>query len=219
MVGDTDLRFSNDFELLRSEVARQFPTRAAAFDGMARELEALPFDVPAGQESARAYLTRHLGEARLVDLLLLPILFYGSPTPSDVDFPSFVVLWKSLYEEGFARPRGGIRPLLDALRSRYLELGGELRMKAGVAEILPQDPLGRLARADQVDVCEPGLLRVRDRDHQPAAVGGHREVAEHRSVSLVLVDEVEPFDQLAGSGVDVDGAVLRDQDVEGLAIG
>ena len=139
VVGDTDLRFGNDFELLRSEVARQFPTRAAAFDGMARELEALPFDVPEGQESARAYLTRHLGEARLVDLLLLPILFYGSPTPSDIDFPSFVVLWKSLYEEGFARPRGGIRPLLDALRSRYLELGGELRMKAGVAEILHED--------------------------------------------------------------------------------
>ena len=74
VVGDTDLRFGNDFELLRSEVARQFPSRTAAFDDMARELEALPFDVPDGQESARAYLTRHLGEARLVDLLLLPIL-------------------------------------------------------------------------------------------------------------------------------------------------
>jgi phytoene dehydrogenase-like protein len=115
---------------------------------MAHELETLPFDVPEGQESARAYLTRHLGEARLVDLLLLPILFYGSPTPSDVDFPSFLVLWKSLYEEGFARPAGGIRPLLDALRARYLELGGELRMKAGVAEILHENGRTQGVRLD-----------------------------------------------------------------------
>ncbi len=135
-VGDCELRFSNDFELLRGEVAKSFPDRAAAFDVMARELEELPFDVPAGTESGRQYLTRHLHDPHLVDLLLLPILFYGSPTPRDIDMPSFVVLWKSLYEEGFARPAGGIRPLLDALRQRYLDLGGELRMKTGVAEIV-----------------------------------------------------------------------------------
>lgn len=136
VVGDSELRFGNDFGLLRSEVTRHFPSQAASFDAMARELEELPFDVPDAGEWARAYLTRHLGETRLVDLLLLPILLYGSPTPHDIDFPSFVVLWKSIFEEGFARPAGGIRPLLNALRARYLELGGELRMKAGVAEIL-----------------------------------------------------------------------------------
>ena len=83
-----------------------------------------PFDVPGADEGARAYLTRHLGETRLVDLLLLPILLYGSPTPHDIDFPSFVVLWKSIFEEGFARPAGGIRPLLNALRARPGKRGG-----------------------------------------------------------------------------------------------
>ncbi len=139
VVGDAQVRFSNDFDLLRSEVHERFPSAAPAFDAMVTELEQMPFDVPERSESARAYMLRHLREERLVDLLLLPILYYGSPTPDDIEFRSFVVLWKSLYEEGFARPAGGIRPLLDALRARYLELGGELRMKTGVSSILHED--------------------------------------------------------------------------------
>ena len=34
--------------------------------------------------------------------------------------------------EGLARPAGGIRALLDQLRTRLAEEGGELRMRAGV---------------------------------------------------------------------------------------
>ena len=52
---------------------------------------------------------------------------------------SFVILFKSLYEEGFARPEGGVRTILDLLRGRYQELGGELRMKRGVKRILHED--------------------------------------------------------------------------------
>jgi phytoene dehydrogenase-like protein len=69
-------------------------------------------------------------------MLLLPLLYYGSPTPDDVEWSSFIILFKSLYEEGFARPDGGVRRVLDLLRNRYKELGGELRMRAGVQRIL-----------------------------------------------------------------------------------
>jgi phytoene dehydrogenase-like protein len=72
-------------------------------------------------------------------MLLLPVCYYGSPTPNDIEWNSFVILFKSLYEEGFARPEGGVRTILDLLRHRYAELGGELRMRCGVERVLHSD--------------------------------------------------------------------------------
>ncbi len=134
---DVRLRFSNDFELLRSEVAKEFPGQIDAFDRLSRMLAEYP-DLPSEGEPvmSRTRLGEYLSNERLIDLLLLPILFYGSPTPDDIEWQSFVVLWKSLYEEGFAKPAGGVRTILKLLRDRYRELGGTLAMNTGVAEIL-----------------------------------------------------------------------------------
>lgn len=134
---DVKLAFSNDFELLRSEVATKFPAEIDGFDRLSRYLADYP-DLPSGGElvMARPRLREYLRDERLIDLLLLPILYYGSPTPDDIEWSSFVVLWKSLYEEGFAKPRGGVRTILSLLRNRYRELGGRLCMNQGVAAIL-----------------------------------------------------------------------------------
>ena len=72
-------------------------------------------------------------------MLLLPLCYYGSAREGDVDWYQFVILFRSIFQEGFARPEGGIKPLLDLLISRYRELGGELRMKSGVRSILHED--------------------------------------------------------------------------------
>lgn len=132
------LRWTNDFEVLRAEVADRFPSEIDGFDRLVRDIAEYPElsgdDGPA--RTAREVLPEYLGDALLVDMLLLPLLYYGSPTPDDVDWASFVILFKSLYEEGFARPEGGVRTVLDLLRDRFRELGGELRMKSGVARIL-----------------------------------------------------------------------------------
>ena len=134
---DVKLAFSNDFELLRSEVAAKFPREIDGFDRLSRYLADYP-DLPSGGAPvmARERLAEYLRDERLVELLLLPILYYGSPTPNDIEWSSFVVLWKSLYEEGFAKPRGGVRTILSLLRDRYRELGGRLCMNQGVAEVL-----------------------------------------------------------------------------------
>ncbi|MFT5199612.1 MAG: phytoene dehydrogenase-like protein [Planctomycetota bacterium] len=131
------LRFSNDFQLLRNEVAEKFPQQIDGFDRLSTYLAEYP-DLPSGgiPVFARTRLAEYLTDERLVDLLLLPILYYGSPTPHDIEWGSFVVLWKSLYEEGFARPRGGVRTILKLLRDRFQELGGQLHMRQGVAKVL-----------------------------------------------------------------------------------
>lgn len=133
---DAQLRFSNDFELLRAEVHEAFPAQREGFDRLARDLASTGYAEVSEARPAREVLAGYLSDPLLTDLLLHPILWYGSPTPDDVQWPVFVVMWKSLYEEGFSRPAGGIRPLLDLLRRRLLELGGELRLRAGVAEIV-----------------------------------------------------------------------------------
>jgi len=134
---DSQLRFTNDISVLRDEIAREFPGEVAGFERLARDLRDYPqIDSDAAPQSARDVLATYFDELRLIEMLLLPILYYGSPTENDIDWAGFVILFKSLYEEGFARPVGGVRTILDLLRARYRDLGGELRMKAGVAEIL-----------------------------------------------------------------------------------
>jgi len=133
---DLRMRFSNDFELFRSEVHRAFPERRAAFDTFVAELGGYN-DVqhPSGL-SARAVLQERLQEPRLVDALLLPTCYYGSPQPDDLDWNSFTILFRSIFLEGFSRPEGGVKRLLDLLVARYRDVGGELRMRTGVDAVL-----------------------------------------------------------------------------------
>jgi phytoene dehydrogenase-like protein len=132
------LRWTNEFEVLRAEVADRFPRAIDGFDRLVRDIEQYPdlVESTSAPRMARAALNEYLGDPLLVDMLLLPLLYYGSPTPHDVEWNSFVILFKSLYEEGFARPEGGVRTILDLLRNRFKELGGELRMNSGVARVL-----------------------------------------------------------------------------------
>ncbi len=153
------LRFSNGLALLTEEIATHFP---AERDGFARLVAAVtdypPVEAEERSPSARVVLREYLRDPLLVDMLLLPLLYYGSPTPNDVAWSSFVVLFKSLYEEGFARPEGGVRRILELLRGRYLEAGGELRMRCGVEQVLSRDGRayglrledGRELRADRI---------------------------------------------------------------------
>ncbi len=64
-------------------------------------------------------------------------MFYGSPREHDLDFGSFSVLFRAIFLEGLARPRGGIRAIIKPLVRRFKQLGGELRLRAGVKSIMP----------------------------------------------------------------------------------
>lgn len=131
------LRFRNGFGLLQEDVFERFPREADGFRRLVRDLAEYPvLDGDAPPTSARKVLTEYFSEPLLVDMLLLPVCYYGSPTPRDIEWSSFGILFKSLYEEGFARPEGGVRTVLDLLRHRYAEVGGELRMRCGVERVL-----------------------------------------------------------------------------------
>jgi phytoene dehydrogenase-like protein len=136
-LADLRLAFSNDPGLLEAEVARAFPSQREAYARFVRAVrEADPFAEGLPDASGRAFLRQHLTDDDLVEALLLPLCWYGSAREDDVDAYQAVILFRSIFLEGLARPRGGIKTLLDLLVARFKEEGGELRMHDGVESIL-----------------------------------------------------------------------------------
>lgn len=139
------LHFNNDFALLESEIAQAFPAQIDGFRQLvARVREFDETSLSVVEESARPILDHYLSDPVLRDMLLLPVCYYGSARENDIDFSQFVILFKALFLEGFARPLDGVRVIIRSLLQRYRELGGERKMKCGVREIVAES--GRVSR-------------------------------------------------------------------------
>jgi phytoene dehydrogenase-like protein len=91
-------------------------------------------------------------------MILHPILWYGSAREDDVDGYQLVILFRSIFQEGFARPEGGIKRLLDLLVGRFREVGGELRMRAGVRAIRTESGAARGVVLDDGTEIEAGRV-------------------------------------------------------------
>src|SRR6266542_1211869 len=135
--GERSLRFTNDFAVFESEIAAAFP---AQIDGF-RRLVALvkthdDVALDAVPASAREIVRRHVTDPLLADMLFCPVMYYGSAQEHDMEFGQFVIMFKALFLEGFARPFEGVRLILRVLLEKYRRAGGERRMKCGVQRIV-----------------------------------------------------------------------------------
>ena len=131
---DVQLFFSNHFELLSEEIAEKFPSQVDAFKRLVAAVLAVE-DTSLTENSfisTRALLRDFIPDPVLSEILLTPLLYYGSAHVNDIDWRQFAILFKAIYLEGFARPRGGVRTLLNLSREHYRQLGGALRVKAAV---------------------------------------------------------------------------------------
>jgi phytoene dehydrogenase-like protein len=137
--GETSLMFTNDFTVFESEVAAKFPKQ---IDGFLRLVETVKtFDdvaLDAKPVSAREVVRRYVNDPLLEDMLFCPLMYYGSASEHDMEFGQFVIMFKALFLEGFARPLDGVRVILRVLTEKYRAAGGERRMKCGVRQILAQ---------------------------------------------------------------------------------
>lgn len=130
------LSFTNDPALLEAEVAREFPGCRDSFSQLLRQMETFDPFVPAPWRSARAFLHEQLGNPLLENMLLLPLMVYGNAEEHDMDLAQFAIMFRALFLEGFFRPDQTIREFLTLLVDHYKGFGGELRLKAPVAEII-----------------------------------------------------------------------------------
>lgn len=132
-----ELKFTNDFALLEQQVASAFPAQRDNFRKLVERIDAHDeLNLQQQAASARQVLNEIISDPLLIDMLFCPLMFYGSAVPRDMDFNQFVVMFKSIFEQGFGRPFAGVRLIMKNVIRKYRECGGELRLRAGVKQIV-----------------------------------------------------------------------------------
>jgi phytoene dehydrogenase-like protein len=112
------------FRVLESEVAARFPGQADGFRRIARTRArgALSRARRVGA-SARSSCVDTISDPLLEDMLLCPLMFYGSAREDDMDLDQFAIMFRALYLEGLARPLEGVRVIMRVLLEKYREAG------------------------------------------------------------------------------------------------
>ena len=142
---DCSLKFTNDFAMLESEIAAKFPQQIDGWRALVQAIRTYDdVSLDATPVSAREVVARHLGDPLLVDMIFCPLMYYGSAQERDMEFGQFVIMFKALFLEGFARPLDGVRVIIRVLLEKFRQAGGERRMKCGVAQIIEEQ--GRASR-------------------------------------------------------------------------
>lgn len=134
---NTVLKFSNDFELLVTEVSEKFPKEIDNFVSLVEKVKTFnELDLSLGYTSSREALKNLITDESLIEMLLCPLLIYGSAWEDDMDFAQFVIMFKSLYFEGFSRPEGGVRTIISLLMEKLTNAGAEVRFRTAVSSIV-----------------------------------------------------------------------------------
>ena len=137
--GKAALLFSNDFSLLLSQIDEYFPESTRDFKAMIAELDRYDPFLPRPKISAREFVSSFLQDKLLVEMLFCPIMYYGGNDEHDMDLSQFVILFRSIFQEGLFRPEGTIKDLLDLLQQQYKDFAGEIEFSSGVKEIITAD--------------------------------------------------------------------------------
>lgn len=137
---DKTLKFTNEIEILMEEITRQFPLE---IDGFIKLLDHIKnfneVDLANEVVMAKDVVAHFIKDDSLIEMIFCPLLIYGSAWENDMDFSQFVIMFKSIFLEGFGRPEGGVRTIIDLLLKRLDECGGEIRFKSEVTRIISTD--------------------------------------------------------------------------------
>ncbi|MCK5232801.1 MAG: NAD(P)/FAD-dependent oxidoreductase [Desulfobulbaceae bacterium] len=175
-----NLLFSNDFNLLKDEISAKFPRIIDRFLRLVQAVRDYDPFIPCEWISARERIKDILGpppaggdpaeDEFFVNMLLWPLMMYGNSQEHDMDFSQFVIMFRSIFLEGFFRPEGTIKDFLDMLMEHYLSLGGEIRFKSEVESIYSRGDSvhGVRLRSGEEITCDdiistigyPGTLRL-----------------------------------------------------------
>jgi phytoene dehydrogenase-like protein len=130
------LRFNNDLDFFVQEVADNFPAQADNFRRLLKTIfEYDELNLHAKPISAREVVGSIISDPLLIDMVFCPLMFYGNAQENDIEFGQFVIMFKGIYCEGFARPQAGVRQILDVLVRKYRSCGGELKTRCAVTSI------------------------------------------------------------------------------------
>jgi phytoene dehydrogenase-like protein len=132
----TELKFTNNFEAMLEEVRQVFPHQLDSFLKLVESVKTFnELDLSLEYRSTRQVLSHYLQDPLLIEMVLAPLLIYGSAWEDDMDYGQFVVMFKSIYLEGFARPEGGVRTIIDLLLEKLKNLGADIQFRNPVESI------------------------------------------------------------------------------------
>lgn len=135
-IDQESLLFSNDFSLFDSEISSKFSSSYQGFKNLLHKIDSYDPFQPLPFISAKKVIQDQLGNELLTDMLLCPLMYYGSSIENDMDFGQFVIMFRAIFLEGMFRPPGTIKDLLDLLAGRIKRHGGGIKTKAGVSKII-----------------------------------------------------------------------------------
>jgi phytoene dehydrogenase-like protein len=137
---DKTLKFDNDLDFFVQEVVDNFPAQADNFQRLLKTIfEYDELNLSAKPISAREVVGSIISDTLLIDMVFCPLMFYGNAQENDIEFGQFVIMFKGIYSEGFARPQAGVRQILDVLVRKYMGYGGELKTRCAVTSIQAAD--------------------------------------------------------------------------------
>ncbi|NOR54558.1 MAG: NAD(P)-binding protein [Candidatus Aminicenantes bacterium] len=133
---DKTLKFNNDLDFFVQDVVDNFTTQADNFQRLLKTIfEYDELNLYAKPISAREVVGSIISDPLLIDMVFCPLMFYGNAQENDIEFGQFVIMFKGIYCEGFARPQAGVRQILDVLVRKYRSCGGELKTRCAVTSI------------------------------------------------------------------------------------
>ncbi len=136
---ETNLRFGNDEGLLESEVERVFPGQVDGFSRLSEAIRSYPdAELNGPYVSTRQWIKQFITDPALEEMIFCPLMYYGSAVEDDMDVGQFVIMFRSIFHEGLARPAEGIRLLIRVVLDRYRKLGGIRKMKTGVKRLVAE---------------------------------------------------------------------------------
>lgn len=137
------LRFSNDFNILKESIGEMFPDTYHGFVTLVEEISTFDPFQPREFRSAKKFINSYLHNELLTDMLLCPLMYYGSSIENDIDLGQFVIMFRSIYQEGMFRPEGTIKNFLDNLLEHYKKLGGSIQLNKKVVKIIADQKIAR----------------------------------------------------------------------------
>jgi phytoene dehydrogenase-like protein len=154
--GYTSLKFSNDFNLFQTEIREKFPQTREDFQELLTFLGEFDPFLLTPFRSAKKFLLQKLKDPLLVDMILCPLMYYGSCHEDDMDLSQFAIMFQAIFQEGMFRPQGTIKDFIDLLVNHYNALGGTLRKSCGVEKILyhKDKAIGVLLASGEVIECD-----------------------------------------------------------------
>lgn len=128
-----EMRMDNSLDSFKNQVAQKFHEDSEGFSVLCNKINSLdlsPSDL--GKKSTRQVLDSLISSRTLKEMLLCPAMFYGNPCEDDMDFSQFSILFQSLFVEGMARPKYGMKAVISCLLQKFADLGGNLILGNGV---------------------------------------------------------------------------------------